>query len=138
MALTPELRMKVKRHLGYPLITAVETLRSGMLPSGPDDLTFAIEPALDNLIPEAEAVLRELLLPQLACIEKQIAEQRGDLAVSSVGSTVLAGTDGMGALYDEYRRWAQKLSDSIGIPFYRHSLHHREIGSFQGRVIEPC
>ena len=136
--LTPKQRSEAKRHLGYPLITAVETLRSGMLPSGPDDLTFAMEKAFDNVLPEAEAVIRDIHLPELACIEQQIAEQRGDLAVLAVGATQLAGPAGMMALYDEYRRWAQKLADAIGVPMYRHSQFHREIGSFGGRVIEQC
>ena len=135
--LTPEQRMQVKRHLGYPLITAAETLRSGMLPSGPDDLTFAIEPALDNIIPEAEAVVRELLR-QLACIEGLQGEQRQDLGVLGVGTVQLAGAQGMSAVDDEYRKWAKKLSDTLAIPLYRHSSYQREIGTFSGRVIEPC
>lgn len=135
--LTPEQRMQVKRHLGYPLITAAETLRSGMLPSGPDDLTFAMEKAMDNLIPEAEAVVREYL-KQLACIEGIQAEQRQDLGVLGVGTVQLAGSQGMSAVDDEYRKWAKKLSDAIGVPFYRHSKYHHEIGSFAGHVIEPC
>ena len=57
MPLTPFQRASIKRHLGYPLITATETLRSGMLPSGPDDLTFAMEKAFDNVIPEAEKMI---------------------------------------------------------------------------------
>lgn len=136
MPFTPVERQTIRRHLGYPLISAVETLRSGMLPSGPDDLTFAMESALDNIIPASEADVR-MILRELFCIEEQEKAQRGDLAVMSVGSTQLAGADGMAAVYNEHRRWAQRLSDSLGVPFYRHSEFHREIGSFGGHVIEP-
>jgi hypothetical protein len=136
--LTPKQRSEIKRHLGYPLISAVETLRSGMLPSGPDDLTFALEKAFDNILPESEAIVRDLYLPQLECIEGQIADQRGDLAVLAVGATQLAGPQGMSSVYDEYRRWAQKLADLFGVPMYRHSQFHHEIGTFSGRVIEQC
>ncbi len=124
MALTPFQRAQIKRHLGYPLITATETLRSGVRPSGPDDLVFAIEPALDNII--------------LECIEKQISTQRGDLGVVAVGSIQLSGGEGIGHVADAYRQWTQKLSDTLAIPMYRHSQYQREIGSFSGRVIEPC
>lgn len=137
MPLTPFQRASIKRHLGYPLITATETLRSGMLPSGPDDLTFAMEKAFDNVIPEAEKMILTIV-EKLECIEKQLGEQVGDLAVLAVGSTQLAGQEGMGAVEAQYRKWAQKLSDTIGVPMYRHSQYQREIGTFAGRVIEPC
>lgn len=136
MALTPFTRTQIKRHLGYPLISAVETLRSGMLPSGPDDLTFAIEKAFDNIIPEAELMILEIV-KQCECVEKMLANQRGDLAVLAVGSVQLAGQTGMAAVEAEYRKWTQKLSDTIGVPMYRHSQYHHEIGTFSGRVIEP-
>jgi len=137
MALTPHNRMRIKRALGYPLISAVETLRSGILPSGPDDLVFALEPALSNIIPEAEQAILEIVR-QIECIEEQQANQRADLAVLAVGSVQLAGRDGMGALDDEYRKWVAKLSDTLAIPVYRHSRYQREIGAFAGRVIEQC
>lgn len=137
MPFTPFQRTQIKRHLGYPLISAVETLRSGILPSGPDDLVFALEPALSNIIPEAEKMVLEIVA-QLECIEKQLANQRGDLAVLAVGSVQLAGRDGMSGVEDEYRKWAKKLSDTLAIPLYRHSSYQREIGSFSGRVIEQC
>ncbi len=137
MPLTPILRVQLKRHLGYPLISAAETLRSGMLPSGPDDLTFALESAIDNLVPEAEKMVIEII-EQLECIEKQLVSQRGDLAVLAIGSIQMAGRDGMGSVEDEYRKWSKKLADTIGVPPYRHSAYQREIGAFSGRVIEPC
>lgn len=137
MPLTPLLRAKVKRHLGYPLISAVETLRSGIKPSGPDDLVFALEPAMDHLLPEAEQMVLEIIR-QLECLEKQMGVQASDLAVLAVGSIQMAGREGMSAVESEYRKWAKKLSDTVGIPFYRHSQYHHEIGSFAGRVIEPC
>ncbi len=115
MPLTPILRVQLKRHLGYPLISAAETLRSGMLPSGPDDLTFALESAIDNLVPEAEKMVIEII-EQLECIEKQLVSQRGDLAVLAIGSIQMAGRDGMGSVEDEYRKWSKKLADTIGVP----------------------
>lgn len=136
MPLTPFQRASIKRHLGYPLITATETLRSGVRPSGPDDLVFALEPALDNIIPEAEQMVMTIVA-EIECVERQLSAQRGDLAVLGVGSVQMAGREGMSAVEAEYRKWVQKLSDTLAIPVYRNSAYHHEIGSFSGRVIEP-
>ena len=126
---------KIHKFLGYPLTTGSQ--EPGMGWGVVDKLQTAIPDMVANLIPMGEELVREFIT-RLECIEKQLANQRGDLAVLAVGSVQLAGRDGMSSVEDEYRKWAKKLSDTLAIPLYRHSSYQREIGSFSGRVIEQC
>lgn len=81
MAVTEEEKVRARHHMGYSGMQAVQTFRVGV--PGPIQTAFIIEGNLNNILPQSEMLFRKLL-EQLDCIEAQIEENQGNLAVSGV------------------------------------------------------
>lgn len=120
--LTNEEKSKVRRHLGFPETTAVSAYAFGI----PITLqgVFLVDNAMNVLNEEGAARVRELLAV-LDSMEQKILKAACTLTVESVDNIKMRGAQaGMTAtdlLEREYKRWASRLADCLGVPFYPYS-----------------
>jgi hypothetical protein len=123
---------RCRYHLGY--------LESSMAPSiqlgipRPIQTVFLLEQAIQRLIDTELACARvRRILDCLDKIEDQLksslcmlgVEKLGDLTLHPLRSKGKLVTD---SLEDEYRRWAYRLSDVLGVPTYPYSHRFRRSG----------
>lgn len=120
--LTNEEKSKVRRHLGYPETTATSAYAFGI----PITLQgmFLVDNAMNVLNEEGASRVRSLLAI-LDGMEQKIIKAVCTLTVESVGDIKMrgaqAGMTGTDLLEREYRRWASRLADCLGVPFYPYS-----------------
>lgn len=114
--LTEEERVRVRYHLGYLNVSPVSAIGLGY-PSAQHAL-FLVENSMDRLIPAAVSRLREIVstLDQIEC---QMRDALSRLKAASVGEVKLRGSAGDASEGDllerEYRRWAERLADHLGV-----------------------
>ena len=117
MALTVHERMRVRKHLGYPQVHAAAYMHFGV--PTPTATNYLVEQALDQILSEAEDEVRGYLA-KLDQIETDLFENRDLVLAASIGDLELRPTDeglsSTDALEREYRRWAARLGDLLGVP----------------------
>lgn len=122
VTLTNEEKSKVRRHLGYPETTATSAYAFGI----PITLQgmFLVDNAMNVLNEEGASRVRSLLTI-LDGMEQKIIKAVCTLTVESVGDIKMRGAQsgmtGTDLLEREYRRWASRLADCLGVPFYPYS-----------------
>ncbi|TXH58680.1 MAG: hypothetical protein E6Q97_01430 [Desulfurellales bacterium] len=119
VALTPDEKSRVRRHLGYPETTSVSAYAMG-IPTTVQGM-FLVDSAVDHLEDSAADRVRNLLAI-LDGMEQKILKAICTLTVESVGDIRMRGAQqgmtGTDLLEREYRRWAQRLADCLGVPMY--------------------
>jgi hypothetical protein len=110
--LTPEERVSVKHHLGYPNATAIETFVLGV-PAAMEPL-FMLEGAMNAIAPAAEERLRETLR-RLEKLDNQL-EDNADAVLLSKADEVEFRENEFELLQKRYRYWQGQLCNLLGVP----------------------
>ena len=112
MSLTNEERVKVRKALGYVQTKLAVTFSLGIV----TNIAYQqlAERAMDQLLPEAEDYIRQLL-SRFDEIETIIAEDVDTLVATQVGSITL-NPDAMKRLWERYKYWRGVLSNALGVP----------------------
>lgn len=119
--LTEDEKSRVRRHMGYPEVEAVTVYAMGMVI--PMQGMFLLDSAMDNLTAGGASRVRQLL-QVLDGLEMKLLKAACYLSVDRIGeiqmrpATGLQGTD---LLEREYVRWAKRLGDALGTPYYPYS-----------------
>lgn len=130
-ALTDKDKERTRYHLGYMLTSFAPSIQLGI--PRPVQTLFLVEDAM-NLLADASSVHRvHCLLDTLDGIEGQLrsampalmAERVGELTLHPLRSQGKLVTD---SLEKEYFRWAGRLADALGVPFYPFSNRFRQRG----------
>ena len=129
-ALTDAEKERCRFALGYPETSGAATLQFG-LPK-PMQTAFILESAL-NLLVNPDAIDRVRgILAQLDALELRLRRVGPHLAAAKVGNIELrgavAGQTYPDLLEREYRRWAGRLADVLGVPFYPYASKLRRAG----------
>lgn len=131
MAFTDEEKQRIRYHLGYPSVQPAAALTYGM--PKPLQTLFLVESAMNLILPVAEDKVRSLLTT-LDTIECRLQDAQTRMAATSVDNLTMR-KDETDALEGEYRRWANRLADLMGVPLYAYSLRfHRGGVSFAGSI----
>ncbi len=130
MALTNDEREQIRYHLGYMQVTAASAIQLGI--PRPTTTIFLVEDAMSNLREAAEPRVRSIL-GILADVETKLVASQDRLAALKLGNLELRGvkpgtSEGDGLEY-EYTRWAGRLADILGVPFYPGSHRFANSGS---------
>lgn len=123
-------RVRIRSHLGYLSVEPASAIQLGF-PSA-QQAQFLVEIAMDRIIPEA--IPRALrCVEELDCIENQMSESRTRLKAQQLGELKLRNNNDERTEADllerEYRRWAVRLADLLGVPLNVYSERFREGGS---------
>lgn len=128
MALTAEERERVRYHLGYLNVSFAGSIQFGL--PRPAQTLFIVEEAMDQILAVAEDRVRRML-GILDGIECRLVEAQNYLVAESLDNITLR--DGHpDRLEKEYKRWAMRLADQIGVPLYAYS--QRFTGGGAGNV----
>jgi len=112
MSLTNEERVKVRKALGYVQTKLAVTFSLGIV----TNVAYQqlAERAMDQLIPEAEDYIRQLLT-RFDEIETLIAEDTDTLVATAIGNITL-NQDQLKKLWERYKYWRGVLSNALGVP----------------------
>ena len=100
----------------------------------PLQTVFLLESAIQTLLVNPHAVDRvRRTLDTLDTLEEQIRNAACTLVADKLGDLQLHPLRNKGKLFtdsleDEYRRWAYRLSDILGVPIYPYSTRLRQRG----------
>jgi hypothetical protein len=111
MAFTSEEKARVRYHLGYPNVGLVNTFTLG-LPAAIEP-AFMLEPAMDRVLPDAEALVRQHLTI-LDQIESQQVDDLELLAVDKVDEIDIREKEHE-QLLGQYLKWQSSLSNIFGV-----------------------
>jgi len=133
--LTDEEKTKVRFHLGYPNVTRMTVLTSEL--PAPRQLGFLLEPAMDALLPDAVALVRQIIC-QMDKIECQLFESADRMQASAVGNLKMRA-DEQDALEKLYVRFGRRLADVLGVPPYPLSVRYQtsqtvNLGPYAGNL----
>lgn len=130
-SLTEEEKEKVRYHLGYLETSLAPSIQLGI--PRPLQTVFLLEQGL-NLIRNGFAVNRvRCTLKILDDIECKLFAGLQTLSAESLGELTLHPLRSQGKLFtdsleNEYRRWAGRLADILGVPLYPYSKRFRRVG----------
>ena len=111
--LTSEERLRIRYHLGYPLLNTGTDFRL-RLPYEMS-LDFSVERAMEELPDAAIPKVREVL-GRCEDTDSNLFAAQGNLEAMSVGSIHLNPKE-MTQRGREYRRWTQRLQSILAVPF---------------------
>lgn len=135
--LTESEKERVRYHLGYLETSFGGNQAAASLQFGipqPQQTIFLLEEAIQNLLTNMFAVERvRKILCTLDNIELQIEASTCSLVAETVGEITLHPGRSRGEympdlLEREYRRWAHRLADILGVPIYPYSMRFRRQG----------
>lgn len=111
--LTAQDKVKIRHHLGFLNVQEAQTFVLGT-PAGVET-QFAIEGAMNRLLPEAVPHVRELIerCNETECQRFQSQDAR--VEVKQVGDIQIAGKDGVDTNVRDYNYWRQALANAFGI-----------------------
>jgi hypothetical protein len=110
--LTDQEKVRARHHTGYGGVQQAQTFVLGV-PAGVQT-AFMIEGALNRLMPQSEALFRDLLT-RLDGIEVQILQDQPNLAASKVGS-ISVNLDEFKHLILQYQHWQGSLCNMLQVP----------------------
>lgn len=119
--LTNAEKSAVRRHLGFPEVESVSVYAMGMVI--PMQGMYLVESAVDHLTTEGAARVRDLI-GVLDGLEQKMLKAACYLTVERIGEIQMraaTGPQGTDLLEKEYIRWAKRLSDCLGVPYYPYS-----------------
>lgn len=129
--LTAQEKERVRYHLGYMEVSSAPSIQLGI--PKPLQTVFLLEDAL-TLLTNVYAVDRvRCILQTLDQIEGQLRAGTCTLVADKLGELQLHPLRAQGKLFTdslekEYRRWAQRLADVMGVPLYPYSQRFRASG----------
>jgi hypothetical protein len=122
---------RVRHHTGYLLTSPAASIQLGVPRAS--QAMFLVEQAMNLIMDDAVGIIRAHI-SRLDRIEEQMDEARERLVAKEVGDIVLRD-DEPDLLEKEYRRWAVRLADDLGIPLNAYSERFRSGGiSLNARV----
>lgn len=124
--LTEEERVRVRYHLGYLSVSPASAIALGY-PSAQHAL-FLVEHAMDRILPAAVSRLQEIVrtLDQIECAMRDSIVRLKAAQVGEVRLRGAAGDESEGELLErEYRRWAGRLADHLGVALNVYSERFR-------------
>lgn len=131
MAFTDEEKQRIRYHLGYPSVQPAAALTYGI--PKPIQTLFLVESAMNLILPVAQDKVRSLL-NTLDTIECRLQDAQTRMAAQSI-DTLTMRKDEADSLEAEYRRWANRLADVMGVPLYAYSLRfQRSGGTYAGSI----
>jgi hypothetical protein len=107
-------RAKVRHHLGYPNVSAMASIQLGV--PKPLQTMFLVESAMDKVLEEYIPTIRERIAT-LDSIECQLIDGQKYLAVNRMGELEIR-KEHLAMLESEYKRWAFRLAEDLGVPVY--------------------
>lgn len=132
-ALSESEKAQTRRHLGFPGTSAVSVYAMGMVI--PMQGTFLLESAMDHLTEHSAQRVRQLL-SVLDGLEQKLLKAVCYLTVESIGQIKMRPADPgktpTDLIQKEYVRWALKLSDELGVPYYPYA------SAFNGGANSTC
>lgn len=131
MALNDSEKQRIRYFLGYPSVKSAATLSFGIVK--PLQTLFLVESAMNLILPEAEDKARSIL-NILDGIECRLVDAQDRLAAKGVDNLTMR-PDETNALEAEYRRWANRLADLLGVPLYAYSLRFKQPGALHAGSI---
>lgn len=135
MPLTPTEKMRCRYHLGYPQVEAIGSYNRGI--PMPLQTAFLVETSLTQVMEDAIPMV-QTMVQTLDKIETAMAGAICNLAVERIGDiTMRPGRPGESQpdlLEREYRRWAERLADILGVPLYAYSTRFSRSGVRSGNV----
>lgn len=121
-------RAKIRHHLGYPNVSAMASIQMGV--PKPLQTLFLVETAMDKILEEYLPILRTTIAT-LDSIECQLVAGQPNLAVNKLGEMELR-KEHLDQLEREYKRWAFRLAEDIGVPIYPFATRFK--GTIAGNV----
>lgn len=114
-------KSRAKRHLGYPETNSISVYAFGT--TIPMQGLFLLESQLEALSADGADRARDLL-NILDKLETKMIKAACYLTVDRIGDIQMrpaTGRQGTDLLEIEYLRWAKRLSDCLGVPYYYYS-----------------
>jgi len=131
VAFTDQEKQRIRYFLGYPSVQSAAALSFGMVK--PLQTLFLVESAMNLILPVAEDKVRSIL-NILDGVECRLVDAQERLAARSIDNLTMRA-DETNALEEEYRRWANRLADVLGVPLYAYSLRFKRQGqAFAGSI----
>jgi hypothetical protein len=118
-----EQKERVKYHLGYTAARMQTSLSFGQ--PLPRETMFLLQAVLGDWSDEFGYQRALTHVQNLDKIECLLVEALDRLSVTQVGNTSIR-QDETDALEKEYNRWANRLADLLGVPFYAYSNRFKE------------
>ncbi len=133
--LTDTEKAQIRQILGYPNVSRLTALME--LSPAPRQLSFLLEPAMDALLPQAVAIVRQLIC-QCEAIECQLGQSADRMQAASVGNLKMRA-DEQDALEKLYVRFGRRLADVLGVPPYPLSVRYQtdqtvNLGPYAGNL----
>lgn len=110
--LTPDEKVRIRHHMGYPQVEQARTFFLGYPISVPT--STMIEGSLDKIQPGAEPLLRKLIA-RLDVIEEQMIDDLELLAVRKIDEIEI-NPDEHGSLIAQYKHWQLAMGNLVGVP----------------------
>lgn len=144
-------RANIRHHLGYLAVGATNNNSQAFPPPGapgnaasvqfgiprPVETLFLLELAMNQILEISIPRVRDML-GTLDLIERTMVQSIVRLAADKVGSITLRsslpGQSEQDALEREYQRWAARLADDLGVPFYPFSRRFKAGTGYSGSV----
>lgn len=117
-------RAKIRHHLGYPNVSAMASIQMGV--PKPLQTLFLVETAMDKILTEYLPILRTTIAT-LDSIECQLVDGQKYLPVNRMGEMEIR-KEHLQQLEGEYKRWAFRLAEDIGVPIYPFSSRFKGTG----------
>ncbi len=132
--LTPTQKVKIRHHLGYLGVSAVQTFALGV--PAATETQFMIEGAMNKLLPESLPEL-DRHLGILDAIEQQKLDDHELMAVNQVGEIAINQRE-QEQLLAQYNYWVESLANLLGScrnPFDKRLPQNRSGGGLNARVM---
>jgi hypothetical protein len=121
VALSSQEKVRVRYHLGYLNVSPAASISFGI--PRPLQTVFLVETAMSNLIEDAVGIVRNIV-SIMDRIEAKLVEAQDRLAAIKLGEITLREQEG-DQLDHEYKRWGQRLADTLGVPLYAYSSRYK-------------
>jgi|SRR5581483_10329052 len=121
MPLTDAEKLRCRYHLGYPLQTTAASIQFGM--PALTQTSFLVDNAVGKLLEPTCNDVRNILRV-MDGIESKLVEAQDRLAATQLEELYLNNSE-PDMLEKEYRRWGNRLADTLGAPIYPYSARYR-------------
>lgn len=121
MPITPQEKVRIRYHLGYLNVQMAGSIQWGL--PRPIQTLFIVEEAMNNVIEDAVGIVRNIV-QVLDRVEAKLVESQDRLAAMKLGEITLRDANTPlepDLLENEYKRWAFRLADTLGVPLYAYS-----------------
>lgn len=122
--LTEEEKARIRHHLGYIQTNPVSSIQLGVPRAS--QAQFLVETAM-NTVPDTAIGLIRKYVAVLDKIEDRLIDAPTRFEAEKLGEITL-NKDEPDMLEREYRRWAQRLADDLGVPLNTYSERFRTGG----------